>query len=251
MKQATWTGLFSILRKRRYELLLAALLLHLFIGILLPGTQLYMEVVLPINMLIIGFCATGFFVREKGTRILPFVLFALVVASPFVVSAVRDIPLWMFVTSMLYILYFLIILREVFAFLIKPGYINSDLISAAACGYLLLLETSSFLMQGIYYLDNSSFKGIDNKVTSTIFMDFVYFSSEVLTSIGFGDILPTSHHTRLLTSLFGIAGQFYTVVLVGIIISKFSSNHFPEKEGKADPENGDQPKNSTNPDSRS
>jgi hypothetical protein len=54
-------------------------------------------------------------------------------------------------------------------------------------------------------------------------MDMVYFSSITLTTIGYGDILPDTHTTKLLASLFGIIGQFYSVVLIGILISKFSS----------------------------
>lgn len=59
-------------------------------------------------------------------------------------------------------------------------------------------------------------------------MDLVYFSSITLTSIGFGDITPSSYHTKLITAFFGIAGQFYVVVLVGILISKFSSKSDPD-----------------------
>jgi len=35
---------------------------------------------------------------------------------------------------------------------------------------------------------------------------------------------------KLITSLFGIAGQFYSVVLVGILISKFSSQSMRKEE---------------------
>jgi len=45
------------------------------------------------------------------------------------------------------------------------------------------------------------------------------------TSIGFGDITPNSHVTKLLTSFLGVTGQFYSVVLVGILITKFTSSN--------------------------
>jgi hypothetical protein len=59
---------------------------------------------------------------------------------------------------------------------------------------------------------------------SAVYMDLVYFCSITMTSIGFGDILPNNHVTKLITSLFGIIGQFYSVVLVGILISKFTAS---------------------------
>ncbi|MEO7960854.1 MAG: ion channel [Ginsengibacter sp.] len=78
-------------------------------------------------------------------------------------------------------------------------------------------------MQSFFYRHPGSFKGINITSPAGIFMDFVYFSSISLTSIGFGDITPTIYYTKLTTSFFGMAGQFYSVVLVGILISKFSA----------------------------
>ena len=75
------------------------------------------------------------------------------------------------------------------------------------------------------YQNPQSFKGIDFSSPAQTYIDLVYFSSVTLTSIGFGDITPNAYNTKLITSFFGIAGQFYSVVLVGILISKFTSNN--------------------------
>ncbi|MNV97053.1 Ion channel [compost metagenome] len=88
---------------------------------------------------------------------------------------------------------------------------------------MLLIKINTFLFQLCSYGHLDSFKGLNTADPASTFMDFVYFCSITITSIGFGDITPNTHHTKLITSLFGIIGQFYTVVLVGIIISKFSS----------------------------
>jgi hypothetical protein len=52
----------------------------------------------------------------------------------------------------------------------------------------------------------------------------MYFSFITLTSIGFGDIAPLTDMSRLTVAFFGMMGQFYMVAVIGIIISKFSSN---------------------------
>lgn len=78
-------------------------------------------------------------------------------------------------------------------------------------------------MQYFVYQNPQSFKGIDTTSPAAIFTDLVYFCSITFTSIGFGDITPNNHITKLITSFIGIAGQFYTVVLVGILLSKFVS----------------------------
>lgn len=122
-----------------------------------------------------------------------------------------------------YIVFFSVIFLEVFKFLIKPSYINSDIISAAACGYFLLVEIFVFLFQIWVYTDQNSFKGIDYSSPGHTFIDLVYYCSITLTTIGYGDITPNAYYTKLAASLIGIAGQFYAVVLVGILISKFTN----------------------------
>ena len=85
-------------------------------------------------------------------------------------------------------------------------------------------------MQAIYYAHPGSFRGIDTASRASIYLDLVYFCSIVLTSIGFGDITPAHHVSKLATSILGVSGQTYSVVLVGILIGKYSSStvHTPD-----------------------
>lgn len=211
--------------KNKYELLLFALVQHLFVGIVLRDMENYVKIIWPINMIIVGIASIGVFI-EKGRfkKIIKNTLFLLVFLMPLSLSFVKNSPEFMRTISAVYVLFFLFIFLEIIRFLLKPSYINTDIISASACGYFLLIEVNVFLMQIFFYSNSHSIKGIDMSSTSAVYMDLVYFCSITITSIGFGDILPNSHVTKLVTALFGIIGQFYTVVLVGILISKFSSS---------------------------
>jgi hypothetical protein len=212
------------LKRRKYEVLLAGLLLHLFIGIFIQEPFLYSAIVWPVNMVILGLAGFGVFVQKaKWKMILRNVLFLPVMALPLGAHYFRQVPVYFLIISVVYCLFFVFIFWELMAFLIRPGYINVDIISAAACGYLLLVEISTFLFQLSFYQNQASFKGIDTSHHTTIYNDLAYFSCVTLTSIGFGDIIPAAHNTKLLTALVGIAGQFYSVVMVGIVISKFVS----------------------------
>ncbi len=214
----------QFLQHYKYELLLAALLLHLFIGIVLSDLDFYTTVIWPINMLLLGIASVGIFIEKgKWKNIIRLVLFVLVLLLPFTVPFLKRAPQMMPLLSIIYVAFFVFIFWEVLRFLVKPGYINTDIISASACGYFLLIEIMVFGMQAIFYSNPLSFKGIDMSSPAATYMDLVYFCSITITSIGFGDILPNAYFTKLITSFFGVAGQFYTVVLVGILISKFSS----------------------------
>ncbi|SDL88885.1 potassium channel family protein [Chryseobacterium taihuense] len=214
----------NFLNKRKYELLLAALIQHLFIGIVVKDTTFYTEVLWPVNMLILGLASIGVFIeKSKLKNITKNILSALVIVLPIMLSFFKGVPEFMFFLNISYIVFYFYIFLEVFKFLVKPSYINTDIISASACGLLLLLEAFVFMFQIYAYSDPQSFKGLDYSSPAHTFMDLVYFCSVTLTTIGYGDITPGSYQTKLITSLIGIVGQFYSVVLVGIIISKFSN----------------------------
>jgi Ion channel len=218
--------ILTYIHKRKYELLLIALIQHLFIGIFLSDLDFYTKVIWPINMLILGAASIGVFI-EKGhwKNLIQKVLFLLVLALPIGLSFFGNSISYFLFLNIAYVVFFLFIFWEVLKYLIKPSYINTDIISASACGYFLLIEISTFLLQFFVVQNPQSFKGIDGSMSALTYMDLVYFSSITLTSIGFGDILPNAYYTKLITSFFGITGQFYSVVLVGILISKFTSNN--------------------------
>ncbi len=177
-------------------------------------------------MLILGVASVGVFI-EKGRwkNLIQKILFVIVLALPIGLTFIGNNIVYFLLLNIAYVVFFIYILWEVMQYLVKPSYINTDIISAAACGYFLLIEISVFLLQFFVYQNPQSFKGIDFSTPAGTYMDLVYFSSITLTSIGFGDITPNTHHTKLITSFLGIVGQFYSVVLVGILISKFTSNN--------------------------
>lgn len=216
--------LLDFFDRRKYEVLLVALLQHLFIGVFISDHANYRDVIWPINMFLLGLACTGLFMgKNKWKGWIKNVLFIIVVLLPIGISFVEDVKFYFDMLNVIYVLFFCFIFYEVVQFLIKPSYIDRDMISAAACGYFLLIEISVFLLQFMIYNNPTSFHGIDMQDTASIYMDLVYFSSVSMTSIGFGDIVPTAHNTKLVASILGISGHFYTVVLVGIIISKFTS----------------------------
>lgn len=215
----------AFFNRYKYELLLLALLQHLFVGVILDDFDLYQKVIWPINMIILGIASVGVFL-EKGRwkNIVRNILFVLVVLFPIYLPIFGHSQDYFLTLNVIYVFFFSFILWEVMKFLIRPSYINTDIIIASACGYLLLLEILVFIMQFLYYSNTDAIKGIDSTNHSVTFIDLVYFGAITITSIGFGDITPNNHYTKLITAFFGIIGQFYSVVLIGILISKFTSN---------------------------
>jgi hypothetical protein len=189
-----------------------------------------------------GNTARGFFRRavrfaleRHRQRQRQIVIGVVVVAFPGLWGLLTPTPMVMVALSVSYMAFFLVILIEILRHLLRPIYINVDLVSAAVCGLFLLLETSIFLMQALYYAIPGSFRGIDTALPTTVYLDLVYFCSIVITSIGFGDITPAHHMTKLATSAVGTTGQMYSVVLVGILISKYTSATAERSEKQKQP----------------
>ena len=138
----------SYIHKRKYELLLIALIQHLFIGIFLSDLLFYTKVIWPINMVILGIASIGVFIEKgKWKNIVQKILFLVVVLLPIGLTFFGNSISYFLFLNVAYVLFFLIIFWEVLNYLIKPSYINTDIISASACGYFLLIEISTFLLQ--------------------------------------------------------------------------------------------------------
>ncbi len=218
----------AFLQRRKYETLLAALLLHLFNAVLLPDLRLYERIFWPLDMVLLGVCSYGVFVDRHGVcRLLKNALAVVVILFPLVALVVpRSVPT-MAVLSVCYVAFYGLVFVAVMRFLVRPSYINTDIVSAAICGYLLLIDVGIFVMQTVHYLIPNSFHNIATTSFTAAYLDIVYYCCITVTSIGFGDILPTHHISKLATAMLGITGQFYSVVLVGLIISKYSASAGP------------------------
>lgn len=222
--------MIKFLHKYKYEVLLIALIQQLYIGIFLSDMAFYTKMIWPINMLILGVASVGVFIEKgKWKNVVRNIFFMLIVVLPLCLPFFGNNAFFMRLLLSTMTLFYIFVLYEVMQYLIKPSYINRDIITASACGYFLLVEICVFLMQIFFYADPTSFKGIETvfsvENSAKTFMDLVYFSTITITSIGYGDITPNAHTTKLLASLFGVIGQFYLVVLVGILISKFTSSN--------------------------
>ncbi|WP_257666268.1 potassium channel family protein [Parapedobacter tibetensis] len=192
---------------------------------MLTDLPFYTKVIWPINMLVLGVASIGVFLKKgKWKNTARNLLFILVFALPLGLPFVANATLFMEIASIIYVVFFVFIFWEIIRFLIKPGYVNLDIISASACGYFLLIEMCAFLMQFLFYHNSTSFTNVSTASTASTYIDFVYYSTITFTTIGYGDITPSTHHTKLAASLFGVIGQFYSVVLIGILISKFAAN---------------------------
>ncbi len=102
---------------------------------------------------------------------------------------------------------------------------GGDSLWVASALYLMLALVFAQAYSLIYMLDEASFR-IDPALDSGEghplhhrFPIFLYYSTVVITTVGFGDITPLTRMARSLTWFEALTGQLYMVILMGRIVS--------------------------------
>ncbi len=210
--------------KYRYEFLLVALLLLIFDKIFFPDNDFYLKFVWPVNMVIISAACFGIFHgRNKKIKALRNLLGIISILIPFGFIFLQNNFWFIEFLTIFFILYYSFIFAEVMYQITLTKEVRINVIIGSFCGYMLLSMIGLFAYLMIEYHHPASFFGTSTGNPSLLYNELSYFSFITLTSIGFGDMYPTTDMSRLVVAFFGMAGQFYMVAVVGIIISKFTS----------------------------
>lgn len=94
--------------------------------------------------------------------------------------------------------------------------VTLDTVLGAICVYLIVGLFWGFAYGLLDIINPTAFPSI--QADGHLLNRFVYFSFVTLTTLGFGDIVPTSAAARGLVILEAIVGQIYLTVLVGRLI---------------------------------
>ena len=213
------------LSNHSYEILLVALIFHLYGSIFFTDLHFYGTYVRIINTFFLYFASTNSFFQRKNkisqtNKIIIFTtLFLNLSLSYFdenqILKLIRDFSYLIFISLILY---------NTAVFLFSPNRLDKALISASVSGYLLIIEIAVRTFMIFYQFDkNHILSNIDFSYHTNTFIDTVYFCTITITSIGYGDVLPLSHKAKMATSFLGLTGQFYLVIIMGIMVSKFIS----------------------------
>ncbi|MBK7305495.1 MAG: hypothetical protein IPI90_20195 [Saprospiraceae bacterium] len=214
----------EVLSVNRFEFLLFALLLLLFDKIFVPDVNIYTTYIWPFNMIILGFAAVGIF-KERFRYIIWIknVLFILSVLIPLLFFTIVRNPVLVQSAFLVYTFYYTLIFIEVLYQIFRKSEATISVVYGSISGFLLLIVIAQFTFLLIEYNNPNSFGGLVQGNIPYIYNQLSYFSMVTLATVGYGDITPVTDAARLTTMFFTIAGQFYMVALVGIIISRFNS----------------------------
>jgi hypothetical protein len=98
-------------------------------------------------------------------------------------------------------------------YVFRPEVMTADKLFGAAAAYLMMgtFWAMCYALINLYYPGSFSGLGVPGQSDRT---DFLYFSYTVLTSTGFGDIVPRSRQARAICNLEQLAGGLYVAILI-------------------------------------
>jgi uncharacterized membrane protein len=125
--------------------------------------------------------------------------------------------------------------------LIRAIHINTEVLCAAICGYLLL----GLLWTGLYAIVRALLLQLDpsgptpfvyTTESRLTLSDLIYFSYTTLTTTGFGDIVPRAPTIRMLAVLEAIVGLFYNTIVIARFVGLYGLKlQDPAKSAELDP----------------
>lgn len=133
--------------------------------------------------------------------------------------------------SLLAPILFLVLLVAIFGLLarwmVQAVQINTEVICAAICGYLLL----GLFWMGLYALArtvNDLHPGnppvfVSSTTPDMSFGDLLYFSYTTLTTTGFGDIVPRAPVVRMLAVMEAMVGLFYNTIVIARFVGLYGA----------------------------
>lgn len=126
-------------------------------------------------------------------------------------------------------LLFMVLLMAIFVllarWLIRVVHINSEVLCAAICGYVLL----GVIWTGLYATmvkirlvlhDSDAFSSVYEPHLQL--SDLLYFSFTTLTTTGYGDIIPRGAEVRMLAVMEAMTGLFYHTIVIARFVGLYA-----------------------------
>ncbi len=99
------------------------------------------------------------------------------------------------------------------------GEIDLNSVIGSVSLYLLLGLIWAVIYLLLLVMDPSSFSGIEVQGWQQTFPRVIYYSYVTLTTLGYGDILPTTHIAEFFVYMEAVIGVFYMAIIVASLVS--------------------------------
>jgi len=119
---------------------------------------------------------------------------------------------------------YLFVIRLFMQKIFRAKEVTRDIIGMALCTYVLLGALWMLFYIPVAAWDPDAFRFVTEHTTRDLSPALTYFSYVTLTTLGYGDIIPTSELARSLAILEAMTGTLFLAVLISRLVGTYSSN---------------------------
>lgn len=182
-----------------------------------PGFRAFIDIFLGV-VLVSGIQAT----IKKSSAIFAVTLVALAIGSSLIRIPYHDNFAFKVASELFHVFAVGLFLYVVSAQVMKEGPITADRVRGAVASYLLIAILWAKLYALFLLLIPTSFSGIES---ADDFGALLYFSVVTLTTVGYGDILPTHVSTRTFANAEALIGQLFPAIFIARLVGLQVDQH--------------------------
>jgi hypothetical protein len=207
-------SLREIYFRRRFFILAISLLALILIT---PLVQEFVGIHIVWNIFLTGILLSGVHAVSGKRRS---VYIASLLALPMLVSVwsayVVENNYLVIVGTLCGVLFFAYMIVNILLFIYKQDEVTRDLIAGAVVVYLLMAIMWTFIYRVVDTVHPGSFTVSATDIHERL--RFTYFSLVTITTLGYGDIVPTTSLASSLATLEAVVGQLYLVTTVAWLV---------------------------------
>ena len=147
--------------------------------------------------------------------------FAVITFAALWVTRIFDLSLLRIIAGFVIIAFFNVLVIRVLMQIARSKLVDEGVIAESISGYLLMGLMFSFLVDIVifFFPDSVNFPGTDIPDMA----ESIYFTFVTMSTLGYGDVLPTIPITRSLSVLVSVSGQIYLTVIIAMLVGKYIS----------------------------
>lgn len=143
-------------------------------------------------------------------------------------SLAPDAGLLLLMRTFGFILLFTYVVYGVLTRVTSAGYISINIIYGSIAGYLLMGILGGFWCFFINFMYPGAFSMAETEAPTI--NTLTYFSFVSMTTVGYGDIIPSNGPAKAVSLFIAIVGQMYMTITIAILVSKYVQHQSGEEE---------------------
>lgn len=143
------------------------------------------------------------------------------------ISTPENLPVVNVLSKVISIMFFCFVVGSFIMIISRSKEVNAKVILESINGYLLMGIMFTLLIALLMSLNPVSFYfpgGLsETGGSASNFSNYMYYSLVTMSTLGYGDVLPTTAAAKSLATFISVSGQLYIAIIIAMLVGKYAS----------------------------